>query len=320
MRPTDVLVLQSVKGVGNRTLVKLIDFYLANNLKTIRELDFTKVPKLNSSIARAAKDLLTSCKYDALSLDFEKSLSKWSDVGIRVLAYGSRDYPIQLNLLPDPPALLFCKGNCDLIKNPKSIAVVGTRNNTRLGEMITYKTVEYFSKEGFCIVSGLALGIDAIAHRAALDNQGRTVAVLVDLISIAPSNHRDLSEQILRQGGLLVSENPPGTKVIPALFAKRDRIQAGLALAVFAIETSIDGGTMHAVKAASSMHREVFVPHASAAGYPDLGIQQISGTQELVKSGVAKPYTRETYVEISKALTQLAASFADTPKETGSLL
>ena len=266
MRTTDVLVLQSVKGVGNRTLVKLIDFYLTNKLKTIRELDFTKVPKLNSSIARAAKDLLTSCKYDALSLDFEKSLSKWSDVGIRVLAYGSRDYPIQLNSLPDPPALLFCKGNCDLIKNPKSIAVVGTRNNTRLGEKITYKTVEYFSKKGFCIVSSLALGIDAIAHHAALDNQGRTVAVPVDLISIAPSNHRDLSEQILRQGGLLVSENPPGTKVIPALFAKRDRIQAGLALAVFAIETSIGGGTMHAVKAASSMGRKVFVPLASAAG------------------------------------------------------
>ena len=99
-----------------------------------------------------------------------------------------------------------------------------------------------------------------------MDNQGRTVAVLVDLISIAPSNHRDLSEQILRQGGLLVSENPPGTKVIPALFAKRDRIQAGLALAVFAIETSIGGGTMHAVKAASSMGRKVFVPLASAAG------------------------------------------------------
>ena len=104
---------------------------------------------------------------------------------------------------------------------------------------------------------------------------------------------------------------------IPALFAKRDRIQAGLAMAVFAIETSIDGGTMHAVKAARSMYREIFVPNASAAGYPDLGIQQISGTQELVKSGIAKPYTRETYVEISKALTQRAASFADTSKETG---
>lgn len=315
MRLTDVLVLQSVKGVGNRTLVKIIDFYRANNLKTIHELDFTKVPKLKSEIAQSAVYLFTSSEYEALSKDFEESLSKWSDAGIRVLAYGTSDYPMQLNSLPDPPALLFCKGNFDLIKNPKSIAVVGTRNNTKLGEKIAYRTVEHFSKEGFCIVSGLAIGIDAIAHRAALENQGHTLAVLVDLISIAPSNHRDLAEQILCQGGLLVSENPPGTKIIPPLFAKRDRIQAGLALAVFAIETSIDGGTMHAVKAASSLKHKVFVPNASAAGYPDLGIEQISGTQKLVNDGVATPYTRENYADISKELTLLAVSFAGKPRE-----
>ncbi|WP_225776391.1 DNA-processing protein DprA [Pseudomonas sp. Marseille-Q5115] len=320
MQITDVLVLQSLKGVGNRTLVKIIEFYRANNLKAVHDIDFTKVPKLNGSIAQAAADLFSGGEYDVLSLNFEKMLSTWRDAGINVLAYGSSDYPAQLNLLLDPPALLFYKGDFDLLKNPKSIAVVGTRNNTRLGEKIAYKTVEHFSSEGFCIVSGLALGIDAIAHRAALDHQGRTVAVLVDLISIAPSNHQDLAEQILRQGGVLVSENPPGTKVIPALFAKRDRIQAGLAMAVFAIETAIDGGTMHAVKAASSMRRKVFVPNASAAGYPDLGIEQISGTQELVHSGVATSYTRDTYAEISQALTVAASSFADTPRGTGSFL
>ena len=316
MRLSDVLVLQNLKGVGNRTLIKLIDYYHTNNLKTIRELDFTKVPRLNSLIARAAETLFTSGEYDVLSQDCDRSLSKWSKVGIHVLTYGSSDYPVQLNSLSDPPALLFCKGNHDLIRDPKSIAVVGTRNNTPLGEKIAYKTVEHFSKEGFCIVSGLALGIDAVAHHSALDHRGKTVAVLVDLISISPSNHRDLAEQILRQGGLLVSENPPGTQVIPALFAKRDRIQAGLALAVFAIETSIDGGTMHAVKAASIMHRKVFVPKASAAGYPDLGIEQISGTQKLVNSGVATPYTRETYAEISQALNLLA----DTLRKTGNTL
>lgn len=315
MRLNDVLVLQSVRGVGNRTLLKLIDFYRTNNLKTIHELDFSKVPKLNPKIAQSAVDLFTSGEYGALSEDFEESLSKWSDTGIRVLAYGTNDYPTQLNSLSDPPALLFYKGNFDLLKSPKSIAVVGTRNNTKLGEKIAYKTVEHFSKEGFCIVSGLALGIDAIAHQAALDNQGHTLAVLVDLISIAPSNHRDLAEQILRKGGLLVSENPPGTKIIPPLFAKRDRIQAGLALAVFAIETSIDGGTMHAVRAASALKRRVFVPNANAAGYPDLGIEQISGTQSLVNSKVATPYTRENYADIAQELTLLAVSFAGKSRE-----
>jgi len=317
---TDVLALQSLKGVGNRTLVKIIEFYRANNLKTIREIDFTKVPKLNSSVAQAAAALFTSGEYDRLSQDCEKSISAWRDGGIDVVDDDSRDYPAQLNALLDPPALLFCKGNRELLKSPKSIAVVGTRNNTKLGEKIAYKTVEHFSNEGFCIVSGLALGIDAIAHRAALNNKGRTIAVLVDLISIAPSNHRDLAEQILRQDGLLVSENRPGTKILPALFAKRDRIQAGLAMAVFAVETAIDGGTMHAVKAATSIQRKVFVPNASAAGYPDLGIEQISGTQQLVHSGVATSYTRDTYAEISQALNLAAASFTDTARETGSSL
>lgn len=320
MRVTDALVIRSLKGVGNSTLLKVIEFYHANNLKTIRELDFAKVPKLSSSIRQAIEVLFTSGEYDALSLDSEKSISKWSEAGIHALVYGSAEYPTQLNSLSDPPALLFCKGNCGLIKYSKSIAVVGTRNNTKLGEKIAYKTVEYFSNEGFCIVSGLALGIDAIAHRAALDNHGPTIAVLVDLVSIAPTNHRDLAEQILNQGGLLVSENPPGTKVIPALFAKRDRIQAGLARAVFAIETAISGGTMHAVKAANAMRRKVYVPNASAAGYPDLGIEQISGTQQLVNSGIATPYTRDTYAEISQALTQLAASFEDMSRETGGFL
>src|SRR5690606_34691301 len=196
-------------------------------------------------------------EYDVLKRDCEEALLKWKAAGIDVLVYGSARYPAQLMSLNDPPVLLFCKGNCDLLETSKSIAVVGTRHNTRLGEKIAHKTVEYFSKEGFCIVSGLALGIDAVAHRAALDNKGPTIAVLVDLLSIAPASHRDLADDIFRQSGLLVSENPPGTKVIPGLFAKRDRIQAGLALAVFAIETAVDGGTMHAVKAANSMGRNV---------------------------------------------------------------
>ena len=152
MRITDALVFQSLKGVGNRTLVSLIKFYQANNLNEIRELDFTKVPKLSSSIAQTVKELLTNGAYDALSLDCEKDLSNWNEAGIHVLVYGSAEYPTQLYSLADPPALLFCKGNYDLIKYPRSIAVVGTRNNTWLGEKIAYKTAQHFSKDRKSVV------------------------------------------------------------------------------------------------------------------------------------------------------------------------
>ena len=91
-------------------------------------------------------------------------------------------------------------------------------------------------------------------------------------------------------------------------------------MAVFAIETSINGGTMHAVKTALSIKRDVYVPDAVAAGYPDLGIRAISGTQALAVEGKAKPYTRDSYDQISHALDQLATSFEARPEERAKLL
>lgn len=318
---TDVLLLQRIKGVGNRTLRALIDFCHDNQLNNILDLashNLSDVPKIKK-VAKPLIDFFASVDYETSRRACESSLYEWKKAKIDVLVYRSSEYPPQLMSLEDPPSLLFCKGNRDLLKSTKAIAVVGTRKNTMLGEKITRKTVEHFSSQGFCIVSGLALGIDAIAHRAALENNGRTLAVLVDLVTITPSNHRDLAGQILKQDGLLVSENPPGTKVIPALFAKRDRIQAGLAMAVFAIETTIDGGTMHAVRAAISLGRDVYVPNANSARYPDLGITAISGTQALVNDGQATSYTRDSYKQITQALVQLAASFEVGSKETGNL-
>src|SRR5690606_2385561 len=113
---------------------------------------------------------------------------------------------------------------------------------------IARRTVEHFVKNDFVIVSGLALGIDSVAHEATLKNLGKTIAVLVDVARISPAINRGLAHEIIESGGLLVAEHPPETRAIPAFFAKRDRIQSGLSLAVFAIETSVDGGTMHAVR------------------------------------------------------------------------
>jgi DNA processing protein len=259
--------------------------------------DLDKVPALKRAHKPLA-ELRARGRYDDACRTYEQLIKEWSKSGIEVVVYGSAEYPSQLLPLKDPPALLFCKGNRALLSNPKSIAVVGTRENTLIGERITCETVEYFASRGFSIVSGLALGIDGIAHRAALDRNGSAIAVVVDLINISPANHRELAEQILLQGGLLVSENIPGTKVIPPLFAKRDRIQAALAAAVFAIETTVDGGTMHAVRAALAIGRDVYVPDARAMGYVDLGIAAIGGTQALAQDGYAISFTRETYPSI----------------------
>ena len=322
LQSIDVLVLHRIKGVGNVAQLALIKCYKDNRLNSLEELlglVLNQTPTLKRAV-KLLQDFFSNNHYLPTKVECENDLEKWSSAGITVVAYGSGDYPIQLEDLDDPPALLFCKGNLNLLSSPKSITVVGTRENTKLGEKIACKTVEYFSHADFCIVSGLALGIDAIAHRAALESDGTTIAVIVDLVNVSPSNNRDLAEQILKQNGLLVSENPPGTRAVPGLFAKRDRIQAGLGMAIFAIETSVDGGTMHAVNTANSIKRDVYVPDAVAAGYSNLGVKAISGTQSLVSEGKAKPYTRDSYDQISHALKQLVTSFEAKANEKASLL
>jgi len=322
LQSIDVLVLHRIKGVGNVAQLALIKCYKDNRLNSLEELlglVLNQTPTLKRAV-KLLQDFFSNNHYLPTKVECENDLEKWSSAGITVVAYGSGDYPIQLEDLDDPPALLFCKGNLNLLSSPKSITVVGTRENTKLGEKIACKTVEYFSHADFCIVSGLALGIDAIAHRAALESDGTTIAVIVDLVNVSPSNNRDLAEQILKQNGLLVSENPPGTRAVPGLFVKRDRIQAGLGMAIFAIETSVDGGTMHAVNTANSIKRDVYVPDAVAAGYSNLGVKAISGTQSLVSEGKAKPYTRDSYDQISHALKQLVTSFEAKANEKASLL
>jgi len=322
LQTIDILVLHRIKGIGNKAQLDLIKCYKENHVNSLKDLLKLDLHQ-TATIKRAVKllnEFFTNDLYEVTKEECENDLAEWRSSGITVLAFGNSEYPTQLESLDDPPTLLFCKGNLNLLSSPKSITVVGTRENTKLGETITRKTVEYYSNLGFCIVSGLALGIDAIAHRAALENNATTIAVLVDLDKISPPGNRNLAEQILKQNGLLLSENPPGTKGVPGLFVKRDRIQAGLGMAVFAIETSINGGTMHAVKTAISIKRDVYVPDAAAARYPDLGIKAISGTQSLVSEGQAKPYTRDAYDQISHALDQLVTSFEARANEKSNLL
>jgi DNA processing protein len=313
LQTVDVLILHRIKGIGNKSQLILIRYFNDHHLSSLDDLlcldlSQTSIPKRPVKILNNFKE---NNLYESAKLKCENDIEQWRSEGITIITFGSKKYPIQLESLDDPPVLLFCKGNLNLLSVLKSITVIGTRENTIIGERITCKTVEYFSHLGFCIVSGLALGIDAIAHRAAMVNDGSTIAVLVDLINVFPLSNRDLADQIVKKNGLLISENSPGTRVVPGLFVKRDRIQAGLGMAVFAIETAVDGGTMHAVSTANSIGRNVFVPNAEAAGYSVMEIKAISGTQYLVSEGQASSYTRDSYDKIAHSLKQLVELFED---------
>lgn len=324
MNLVDALVLKDLKGVGDVTVTELLKFSQREAISSLEELAKVDIKKLSlRTIPDALKTFFSKKDYSRERQDLASKLEGWKRQGVEVIHIGSHLYPRHLLQVKAPPPFLYCRGKVELLQHTLAIAVVGTRQNTPKGSIIAARTVEAFYKRGFAIVSGLAIGIDAIAHRAALDCGTPTIAVLVDVLNISPSINGNLAEEILLKGGLLVAENPPGTPIIAAYFAKRDRIQAGLSTAVFAIETSIDGGTMHAVNAAEMMKRPVFVPDAIAAKYQDLSLKAIEGTQYLVRTLKARAYSVDSYDSICKELVEISKQFEsepDTFKQTGLLI
>jgi DNA processing protein len=192
--------------------------------------------------------------------DFSKSEKEISFIlryGILALTQTDADYPQRLLTAYDAPVLLFYKGNCNL--NPeKVISIVGTRRNTDYGRQLTEKLIQDLAPYGPTIVSGLAFGIDAIAHKQALKYGLPTIAVLAHgLASLYPPEHNQLSKQMVKQGGLL-TEFISEIKADKHHFPIRNRIVASLSDCTIVIETAVKGGSMITADFANGYHREVF--------------------------------------------------------------
>ena len=172
-------------------------------------------------------------------------------------APGDENFPELLTQLNDPPPPLYVKGNADALHLP-ALAIVGSRNPTNGGVRNAFEFSRHLSKCGFCIVSGLAQGIDAAAHRGALAAGGPTVAVLGNGIdTIYPASNRELAEQIIKSGAL-VSEYPPGTPPMRAYFPQRNRLISGLCLGTLVVEAARRSGSLITARLASEQGREVF--------------------------------------------------------------
>lgn len=191
----------------------------------------------------------------------EAQVEQAATANARILSPLDPDYPSLLAKTKDDPFLLFVKGK--LAPAPeKSVAIIGTREPTPHGRVIAERITQFFVGEGWSIVSGLALGCDAVAHQAAIEANGHTVAVLAHgLQTIAPTQHRQLAEDILASGGALVSEFPFGKEPIPQQFVRRDRTQSGLAQGVVMVQSDLKGGSLHASRAALDYNRWLAVPY-----------------------------------------------------------
>jgi len=187
---------------------------------------------------------------------------------IKTTQLGEPDYPKLLSAINDPPKKLYYRGQL-AICNQSTLAAVGSRQHSDYGRQACQQIIGPLARQGIIIVSGLALGIDGLAHQAALDNQGQTIAVLgsgVDQLTVHPASHRQLAENIIRQDGLLISEYPPGFKPTNYSFPQRNRIIAGLSLATLIIEAAKKSGALITAQCALDYNREVLaIPHPITA-------------------------------------------------------
>lgn len=167
-------------------------------------------------------------------------------------------YPALLREIHSPPLVLFVRGNADIMART-SLAVVGTRKPTPYGIAATHRIAGPLASRGIVIVSGLAYGIDAEAHRAALDADGATLAVLGNGIDeIYPREHAQLAEIILHEGGALVSEFPPDAGIARHFFPQRNRVIAGLSRAALIVEAGLKSGALITARMGIDENREVF--------------------------------------------------------------
>jgi DNA processing protein len=193
---------------------------------------------------------------------------------IQSLFITAKDYPQRLLHCYDPPALLYYRGCADL-NNSRIISIIGTRNHTEYGKQVTEQFIALLEAEQVVVVSGLAFGIDSIAHRASLQHKIPTIGVLGHgLDTIYPSQNKTLAKEMLLQGGLL-TEFRKDTKPDKHNFPKRNRIVAGMADATIVIETASKGGSMITAELAYNYNRDVFAIPGKITDHKSSGCLQL---------------------------------------------
>ena len=293
IKTMDILTLLSAPGVGRRTVQHLLEGGMSSapsSLQDLRELLLERCNGDGQRMRVPTKDELQVAYHMA-----ERVLASAHDIGVQVIGADSLSFPRQLRDIPDPPVVLYVRGNAECLNREPSIAIIGTREPSQFGLSGAEKLSANLAAQGFVIVSGLAIGCDAAAHSGCLSVGGQTVAVMAHgLDNVYPSKNRLLSDRILDSGGCLVSEYSPGTRPRGNFFVERDRLQSGLSAAVIVIETDLKGGTMHTARfcleqrrlLACVVHPPKFATHDKARG-----------NQMLIAEGKAIPLASKADVE-----------------------
>ncbi len=245
------LALYRAPAIGAATFTKLIEHF--GSPKAVIESDRDTVSALN--LNPTTRQYLNNPDWKGVEDDL-----RWRDqLGHEILTYPSRKYPSLLKEIPgSAPPVLFVHGNVDLLESSQ-LAIVGSRNPTAPGKELAHEFGRALSQLGFTVTSGLALGIDAAAHRGAMAGAGLTIAVAATgLDRVYPARHRGLAHQVVEQNGTLISEFPVGTPPRREHFPRRNRIISGLSLGTLVVEAALRSGSLITARFAADQGREVF--------------------------------------------------------------
>lgn len=243
--------LNSINKLSNKQIIMLLDYFdkpidiwdrLYNEKKNI---SFLKDEVMNELIL--------------VKGNFDKKLFKYiKQLELNIITIMDNEYPDKLRVINNPPCVLYCRGDIECLKYP-SIAIVGSRKATDYGKWCANKFSRELSNMGITVVSGLAYGIDSIAHKAALETNGRTIGVIGNGIDITyPEKNRELYNKIENYGGLVLTEYAFGVPPIPRNFPLRNRIISGLSDGVLVIEAQNKSGTLITVSHAAEQGKDVF--------------------------------------------------------------
>jgi DNA processing protein len=288
---TYVLALSQVEGLGARSLLRILKIFPYPDSLVEAPSELIR-DKLGEELSRIVL-LQLLARWEQAFSSAQQLISRHLEERVTPVSIMDSAYPPLLKLIPDPPLLLFVRGNLEALSSVDTVAVVGTRNATERGKEVASRVAKYFGKRGYVVVSGLAKGIDTAAHEGVLEVGAKTVAVLgTALNQIYPAENRGLAERIVNESGALITELPLGQKSFKNAFVQRDRIESGMSLAVIPVQSDISGGAMYTVKFAEMQGRLLFCQKPLAS---EQGLRQYAGIFELMGTQRAREFQAGDY-------------------------
>jgi len=294
-------------GIGPMRYKKLMEIF--GDLKTAYQANQEELTQV-----LGLKIAIDFCRFRN-TFNLDKTLCELEKKEIILVSQIDPLYPPHLLELTDAPICLYVKGKIDLYnwKDMMILAIVGTRQPTAYGSQLAKKFAFELAQAGVTVISGMALGVDALAHEGALQANGKTIAVLgcgVDIVS--PPSNRWIYEKILKNEGLIISEFPPGHLVMKGLFVARNRIISGISAGVLVIEGTKDSGALITARYAAEQGREVYaVPgpiSSSLSAAPNSLLKQgaalVSETQDIMNGFGVKKMSKNTNLETDQNLTK----------------